>query len=269
MSSSSSSSSSGSASTGTSAGAGGSGGAGSSAVVVVGGGGASGGPASAGGGGVAPRKKAKAPGPPHAASGELGLGELVAHMVDLFARPRYVWVVAGFTCCGPGGECSSDPLGSLEISGVFAEESTARTAFHKHVAGFWGHSGGTPSLEHCAMPAPDCNCAACKKVCEEQHEAAKRKSAERAQAELSEAERTQRDAPSAENEAAVRRRSESLEIVAGWEYDGDWLGPDFSELEASFFAGEPGAERFFHFHNVEAERTAACATSTTSPRATS
>ena len=174
-------------------------------------------------------------------------------MVDLFARPRYVWAVAGFTCCGPGGEAYSDPLGSLKISGVFAEESTARTAFHKHVAGFWGHSGGTPSLEHCAMPAPNCNCAACKKVCEEQYEAAKRKSAARAQAELNEAERTQRDAPSAENEAAVRRRSESLEFVAGWEYDGDWWGPDFSELEASFFAGEPGAERFFHFHNVEAD----------------
>jgi hypothetical protein len=177
-------------------------------------------------------------------------------MVDLFARPRYVWAVAGFTCCGPGGEAYSDPLGSLKISGVFTERSAALIAFYKHLSSMSQYADGTPAIDSFARTVDECRCEeACLKVCKEQHEAAKPAEVERAQKALDEALLAQREAPSAQNEQAVQDRDEELKGAMEGEFSDncEWSGPSFVELTAQFLAGEPGAERFFHIHNIEAD----------------
>jgi hypothetical protein len=52
-------------------------------------------------------KRAKAPGPPSAASGELGLAALVGHLVAQFANPRCVYALEStqaYHCCGSSND---------------------------------------------------------------------------------------------------------------------------------------------------------------------
>jgi hypothetical protein len=55
---------------------------------------------------------------PHAASGELGIDLLLAHMINELAKPRFVFVVMS---------------GGSDCKGVYFDEDRAKAAFYKEV----------------------------------------------------------------------------------------------------------------------------------------
>lgn len=199
---------------------------------------------------------------PHAASGELGIVPLISHLVHELAKPRFVWVVSGFTCCGPGGWAISDPLGRLDISGVFADKERALSAFYKKVAGTWT-SGGNPSVSTKHKCWGRNGCDECFSFCKAEQIRSlpkyKASGIKDAKKEYDDAVYALNMTKTEEGERKVQYKAEDLEY---WQtYNEDdltssdiyelWRGPEEDESIRQLLVEEVGAWRFFHFDNVE------------------
>ena len=194
--------------------------------------------------------------------------ESQVELSQLELLPRYVWVVSGFTCCGPGGEASAspgNPQGSLTISGVYMDEESARAAFFKAVT-------NQSNSEFVATLRRECganNCDECYEFCKAEQEKFfqkyKARRIEDAQKEYDDAVREQKRKKTEEGKQNVLDYAVELEDAKNDKTDfkdkeavikdffHDWLGPDTEELERHVVEGKLGAWRYFHFHNYKNE----------------
>jgi hypothetical protein len=182
--------------------------------------------------------------------------------------PRFVWVVSGFTCCGPGGEAYAapgNPQGSLTISGVFMDEESARAAFYQAVT-------KQSNIEYLATSKRACaknnGCDECYEFCKAEQEKFfqkyKARRVEDAQKEYDDAVREQKKKKTEEGKQKVLDYAVELEEAKNDKTDfkdkeaviedffHDWLGPGTEELEGQVVEGKLGAWRYFHFHKSPA-----------------
>lgn len=175
----------------------------------------------------------------------------------------FVWVISGFSCCGPGGGAYSNPLGRLSISGVYTDKEEARASFYKEVASTW-----TSGIERIATLKRECGangCKKCFKFCaaeQQKHfQDMKVRMIKDEEKAYKKAVRTQKRNPTDAGEERVRICAENLQDAkddkqvfnndeeVAMDFLREWLGPGEDELYQQVANGEIGAWRHFHFHD--------------------